>query len=152
MPLIVPNVRILASEDPAIHRLEIPVMYQVHWTEIEMRCWAKHNGYARVSIATPSKPRTFGPKKVNPDDQGYQSNHLNGHLSQLAIHWGYGKVETKLIMKDDLPEWPMEPRKIGKSVKLRPVSEALISTVVCSAAIEWCHRIASEEGIVLVEE
>jgi hypothetical protein len=97
------------------------------------------------------KRRTAGPKKVNPNDPGYQSNHLHGHLSQLAIHFSYTMGEMKEIMKDDVPEWPVEPRTIGKRVKIRPVSEANVSVEVESKAIEWCHMIAGEEGITLKE-
>ena len=115
------------------------------------RCEAKHNGYVALSMDEPHRPRTFGPKKTKPSDPGYQANHLNGHLSQLAIHFGYTKQEMKEIMKDDVPEWPMEKRTIGKRVKMRPVSEATVSVEVESKAIEWTHLIAAEEGIELEE-
>jgi hypothetical protein len=97
----------------------------------------------KVSVDVPSKPRTFGP--------GSQSAHLHGHLQQLAVHFGYTLGEMKDVMKGDVAEWPREERKFGKRRILRPVSEATVSTVVESRAIEWCHLIAAEEGLVLVE-
>lgn len=115
------------------------------------RALAKHNGYMGIETYEPFRPRTFGPKKTKPSDPGYQANHLNGHLSQLAIHFGYTKQEMKEIMKDDVPEWPVEKRTIGKRVKIRPVSEATVSIEVESKAIEWTHLIAAEEGIKLEE-
>jgi hypothetical protein len=107
------------------------------------KCHAKHGGYVKVSVDVPSKPRTFGP--------GSQSAHLHGHLQQLAVHFGYTLGEMKDVMKGDVAEWPREERKFGKRRILRPVSEATVSTVVESRAIEWCHLIAAEEGLVLVE-
>ena len=107
------------------------------------RCVKVHNGFIRVSVDRPSKPRTFGP--------GSQSAHLHGHLQQLALHFGYDLAEMKLVMKDSVPEWPVEERRFGRTVKVRPVSESTVSTVVEAAGIEWCHRVAAEEGIVLVE-
>jgi hypothetical protein len=55
-------------------------------------------------------------------------------------------------MKHYVPEWPVEEEKIGKRVRVRPVSESLVDTVVESKAIDWTHLIAAEEGIVLIEE
>ncbi len=115
------------------------------------KCEAKCGGYVSVKLDSPHRPRTYGPKKTKPSDPGYQSNHLHGHLSQLAIHFGYTKQEMKEIMKDDVPEWPMEKRRIGQRVKMRPVSEADVSIEVESKAIEWAHLIAAEEGIMLEE-
>ena len=123
--------------------LVIPPAFRDSARRVVEKCIQKHNGFCRISLDRPSKPRTFGP--------GSQSAHLHGHLKQLAIHFGYDLAEMKLIMKDCVPEWPVEERKFGKTVKLRPVSEATVSTVVESAGIEWCHRIAAEEGLVLVE-
>lgn len=111
----------------------------------------KTNGYITQRLSLPHRPRTHGPKKTNPGDPGFQSNHLHGHLSQLAIHYGYTMQELKEIMKDDVPEWPVEQRRIGHRVKMRPVSEADVSIEVESKAIEWCHMIAGEEGVVLEE-
>jgi hypothetical protein len=108
-----------------------------------------HNGFGKLSLDVPSKPRTHGPKKQNPNDPVYQNNMLNGFLSQLAIHFGYTKNEMKEIMKDDVPEWPSEARRIGKRIKIRPVSEADVSTAVCAKAIDWCIMIAGEEGLTL---
>lgn len=134
----------LHAEIPEAHRVAVRLMLE--------RCRQNKNSYIKISLDVPFRPRTSGPKKVSPEDPGYQSNHLHGHLAQLAIHYGYTKQEMKEIMKDDVPEWPMEKRRIGHRVKLRPVSEADVSVEVESKAIEWCHMIAMEEEIALVEE
>jgi hypothetical protein len=123
--------------------LQVPPAFIESLRQVVKRCEGKHNGFCRLSIDRPSKPRTFGP--------GSQSAHLHGHLQQLAVHFGYTLGEMKEIMKDDVPEWPTEERKLGKRRVLRPVSEATVSTVVESKAIEWCHMVAGEEGLVLVE-
>jgi hypothetical protein len=142
-------------EDWTVPRLrinvEVPNEYRPRIDELLQKCYAKHNGHLTFSVELPHRPRTYGPKKQSPDDPGFQSNHLHGHLSQLAIHFSYTMNEMKEIMKDDVPEWPVEPRTIGKRVKMRPMSEADVSVEVESKAIEWCHMIAGEEGIVLKE-
>jgi len=121
----------------------IPKLYVPGALVIIDRIHGKHNGYGKLSLDVPFKPRTTGPES--------QSHHLHGHLSQLAIYFGYDLAEMKLIMKDSVPEWPVEERKFGKTRKLRPVSEATVSTVVEAKAIDWCHRVAAEEGIELKE-
>jgi hypothetical protein len=110
---------------------------------IVAKCREKHGGFVKVSVDVPSKPRTFGP--------GSQSAHLHGHLQQLAVHFGYTLGEMKEAMKYDVPEWPREERKFGNRRLMRPVSEATVSTVVESRAIEWCHMVAGDEGLVLIE-
>lgn len=97
----------------------------------------------RVRVDKWKKPRSTGPRS--------QSNHLHGHLSQLAIYYSYTMSEMKEIMKDDVPEWPVENRILGHRVVVRPVSEALVSSSVANKAIEWCHMIAAEEKVILKE-
>lgn len=141
--MTIPNAHLTQFSDTQLLVL-IPYAFRDGVKGILERCAKKHNGFCKLSVDVPSKPRTFGP--------GSQSAHLHGHLKQLSIHFGYDLAEMKLIMKDCVPEWPVEERRFGKTVKLRPVSESTVSTVVESAGIEWCHRIAAEEGIMLVEE
>ena len=141
--MIIPNATVEGLTMDGDLLVVIPAAFRDAARAMVDKCIQRHNGFCRLSLDRPSKPRTFGP--------GSQSAHLHGHLQQLAIHFGYDLAEMKLIMKDCVPEWPVEERKFGKTVKLRPVSEATVSTVVESAGIEWCHRIAAEEGLVLVE-
>lgn len=124
--------------------LSIPPAFRDALRVITDRCFKNHNSYCKVSVDIPFKPRTFGPKS--------QSAHLHGHLQQLAVHFGYTLQEMKEVMKGDVPEWPTEERRVGHRFKVRPVSEASVSTFVESRAIEWCHLIAAEEGLVLIEE
>jgi hypothetical protein len=140
--MIIPNAHLTQFSDTQL-LVQIPPAFRPGVKGILERCVAKHNGFCKLSVDTPSKPRTFGP--------GSQSAHLHGHLQQLAVHFGYTLGEMKDVMKDDVPEWPREERKIGKRRILRPVSEATVSTVVESKAIEWTHLIAAEEGLTLVE-
>jgi hypothetical protein len=147
--MIVPNARVEGLTMDGDLLVVIPRDFRESAKTVVDRCVAHHNKFIKLSIDIPSKPRTFGPKKQKPDDPVYQSNMLHGFLSQLAIHYGYTMGEMKEIMKDDVPEWPVEPRKVGKRMKLRPVSEADVSTVVEAKAIDWCRMIAGEEGLVL---
>ena len=141
--MTIPNARVEAWSPTNGLRVYIPPAFSVAVDRIVEKCHAKHGGYVKVSVDVPSKPRTFGP--------GSQSAHLHGHLQQLAVHFGYTLGEMKDVMKSDVAEWPREERKFGKRRILRPVSEATVSTVVESRAIEWCHMVAGEEGLVLIE-
>ncbi len=142
--MIVPNSRVEGLTADGDLLVVIPAAFRDAARAVVNKCILNHSGFCRISLDRPAKPRTTG--------RGSQSAHLHGHLQQLAIHFGYDLAEMKLIMKDCVPEWPVEKRHFGKTVKLRPVSEATVSTIVESAGIEWCHRVAAEEGIAFVEE
>jgi hypothetical protein len=147
--MIIPNAKLESWNMLGSLRVYIPPAFATGVDGVLDRCTGSHAGFLRLSIDVPSKPRTFGPRKQKPDDPVYQSNMLHGFLSQLAIHFGYTIGEMKEIMKDDVPEWPVEKRRIGKRVRLRPVSEADVSTAVEAKAIDWCIMIAGEEEFVL---
>jgi hypothetical protein len=99
------------------------------------RCGFKYDLFDR----TVKRPRTTG--------KGSQSNHLHGHLQQIAEFTGYGMSEVKDVLKADLADWPHVER-FGRMV---PVSEAELDTLVEAAAIEWTHAKAEELGVVLRE-
>jgi hypothetical protein len=150
MSLTIPN----ASNFEMTHRLscEVPKIYVPGCLILIERIVQRHNGFGKLVLDVPFKPRSSGPKKQGPDDLGYQSNHLHGHLSQLAEWFGMTMSEIKLAMKYDVPDWPMQTKRLGKSVIVFPDSEARVSMAVESRAIEWTHKIAAEEGITLKEE
>ena len=147
--MTIPNCKLESWDVLGSLRVRIPPFFTLAVDGILTRCKKSHNGFVKLTLDVPSKPRTFGPRKQKPDDPVYQSNMLHGFLSQLAIHYGYTMGEMKEIMKDDVPEWPVEPRRVGKRMKLRPASEADVSTIIEAKAIEWCRMIAGEEGLVL---
>jgi hypothetical protein len=90
------------------------------------------------------RPRSTGP--------GSQSAHLHGHLQTIARHYGTVSMEdVKQLMKWDCIEWPRKMVRVGSASLLEPISESEADTVAESAAIEWCHVKATEEGIMLVE-
>jgi hypothetical protein len=81
-----------------------------------------------------------------------QSNHLHGHLQQLAEHCGYHLNEMKAVMKEAVTEWPRKRVSFGGKTYNVPISEAEASVVEESAAIEWCHHMAAELQVVLRED
>lgn len=93
---------------------------------------------------TANKPRSTGKHS--------QSAHLHGHLRQIADYCGYHLSEIKDVLKEDLSSWPTRTVRIGQTTQDVPISEADASTVVESAAIEWCHQRAAELGIPLIED
>lgn len=85
------------------------------------------------------RARTTGP--------GSQSAHLHGHLQQLAEHTGHSMGELKQIIKSETTSWPTH-EILGHLVY---ASEADVDSATESEAIERCHVIASDLGIVLRE-
>ena len=142
--MTVPNAIVEGMTTDGELLLSIPPVFRDAVRVVTDKCFKHHNSYCKVSIDTPFKPRTFGPKS--------QSSHLHGDLQQLAVHFGYTLQEMKEVMKSDVPEWPVVEKKVGKRFKIRPESEANVSTFVESKAIEWCHLIAAEEGVKLICE
>jgi len=90
------------------------------------------------------RPRSTGPRS--------QSAHLHGHLQMIAEHCGYNMGEMKAVMKEDCVGWPhKEVAWLGRT-HMVPISEADATVEVESVAIDWCHVVAAELGIVLREE
>ena len=90
------------------------------------------------------RPRSTG--------RGSQSAHLHGHLQTIARHYGTVSMEdVKQLMKWDCIEWPRKMVRVGSASLFVPIGERDADTVAESAAIEWCHVKAAEEGIILVE-
>lgn len=90
-----------------------------------------------------TKPRSTGPFS--------QSAHLHGHLQQIGRELGYSMGEIKDVMKHDCLEWPRRTVVFKGITYLVPISESEATTIIESAAIEWCHMRAAEFGIRLVE-
>jgi hypothetical protein len=95
----------------------------------------------------PACGKVFSVYRARTTGPGSQSNHLHGHLQQIAEHTGFSMSELKDVLKQDLPGWPVVER-LGHMVH---VSEADVDTMVESAAIEWTHVKAAELGVVLRE-
>jgi hypothetical protein len=60
--------------------------------------------------------------------------------------------EIKEVMKADCPGWEWEEVRVGKTAKMRPISESRATPAMEAAAIDWTHMRAAELGIILVEE
>ena len=97
-------------------------------------------GPARVELYKWYKGRSTGP--------GSQSHHLWGHAAQIGEHLGYDRREMLYLIAEMTPQWPMAVYHDHGI----PASEATIDSATASAAIDVCHRIAAEEGIMLIEE
>ena len=124
------------------HALLVPVPDTFWPSQREMldKSALKHSGYLTVDFSLPHKPRSVGWKS--------QNHHLWGHAAQIGEHLGYDRREVVYIIAEMTNGWPMAEYK-GKMV---PKSESGISSAVAVEAIEVAHRIAAENGIVLIEE
>lgn len=90
----------------------------------------------------PSKgglPRTTGPLS--------QSNHLRGHVRQIAMHTGYSMNEMMQVVKAETVGWPTREIR-GRTVW---ASEADVSVEVAAEAIERTHVMAVDLCVVLRE-
>jgi hypothetical protein len=59
--------------------------------------------------------------------------------------------ELKTYMKYDNVHWPWREVTIDSAPVYAAFSESDVDTKAESEAIEWCHEIAAEEGVRLVE-
>jgi hypothetical protein len=67
------------------------------------------------------------------------------------LETGYSMNEIKEVMKADCPGWEWEEVRVGKTVKMRPISESRATPAMESAAIAWCHMRAADLNIILAE-
>ena len=119
--------------------VKIPLSRYTEW-EMLSNILDKHNGFAQVKITKPFKPRSTGAKS--------QSNHLHGHIQQIAAETYHTMSEIKDYIKTECPNWPSE-EVLGK---LKPKSESKLSMEQEALVIEWVHALAYEQNIRLVEE
>ena len=110
------------------------------WRHIANILKTKYNNFAQIKIDKPFKLRSTGYKS--------QNHHLHGHIRQIAGELGYNNSEIKNYIKSECSEWPLE-NVLGKAV---PKSEAKLSSAEEAAAIEFCHRLAAENNIILIED
>ncbi|MCE5190265.1 MAG: hypothetical protein LLG08_00540 [Actinomycetia bacterium] len=86
------------------------------------------------------RARTTGPHS--------QNHHLRGHVRQLAEHTGYSMGEMMEVVKQETVGWPTHELR-GHTVW---ASEADIDSLTAAEAIERCHVIAVDLGVVLREQ
>lgn len=111
----------------------------------------KHGGHVTVTVSTPRKPRTTG--------DGSQSHHFNGHAQQIAAETGMPMEAVRMELKHRAigRGYPILYRTDGTAQldiwgRVMGISEADCSTVECAYLIEEAHQLASELGMILIEE
>lgn len=109
-----------------------------------------HGGYVKVVISTPQKSRTTGELS--------QNHHLNGHIQTICQETGNSFDDVKKYVKQQAIAmgYPMKYHE-GEVVldmwgSPIGISESDCSVEECSILIEATHILASELGIILVEE
>jgi hypothetical protein len=106
------------------------------------RCRKSHNGYCKLSVDVPSKPKTDGEKS--------QNNHAWGHATQIASGLNQGD-DPRDVLYDACIATPGYPTRMSKTGRVHAQSWSLATTVQAAAVIETLHRLAAEFAIVLVE-
>ena len=140
--MTIPNARIEAWSPTNGLRVRVPPAFNVNVDRIVEQCTAKHNGFIRLSIDRPSKPRTTGEQS--------QNNHAWGHATQIAAGLNQGD-DPRDVLYDACIATPGYPTRMNKMSKIHAKSWSEATTVEAAAVIETLHRIAAEFGIVLVE-
>jgi hypothetical protein len=141
--VIIPNA-VVSPLDHGRMSLMIPTFYQGKVGEVVERCLKKHNGFCKLTIDVPFKPRSTGYKSAN--------HHLRGHEQQIAMAVPCTLSEVHETIKEELADWPERVINGPRGTKFIKASEADISSAVCAAAIELCHVWAAHLGITLIEE
>lgn len=103
----------------------------------------KHHDYALVTIQTPKRKRTTGPKS--------QNHHLNGHIVQICNVTG----NSYSVIKDYIKLIAVEQFNYPYTIfggKLIPKPESECDTTECGYLIEAAHWVAADNEIVLREE
>ena len=140
--MTIPNAKVDSWSMTNGLRLYIPHAFSIAADRIIERCQKAHNGFIKLSIAVPSKPRTTGEQS--------QNNHAWGHATQIASGLNQGDDPRDVLYDACIatPDYPTRMNKFGRVVA-QSWSEA--TTVQAAAVIETLHRLAAEFGIVLIE-
>ncbi len=103
----------------------------------------KDKQFDRLLIRVPSKPRTTG--------KFSQNHHINGHCQQIAHSTGNDFDTIKMMMKYGAisENYPMDTAPDERAI---PWSETRINTVQAKILIDYIHRWAVENGIILIED
>ncbi len=102
----------------------------------------KDKQFDRLLIKVPGRPRTTGDKS--------QNRHLNSHIQDITRHTGNDFDSVKMAMKTMAISEGFPFDTVNKVVV--PWSETRINTKQCAILIDFIHRWAAEEGIVLRED
>lgn len=139
--MIIPNSTIKSFIDGDL-TVAIPIAFLDSVRQIIEKCEKKHNGFARISIDRPSKPRTTGEMS--------QNNHAWGHATQIASGLNQGD-DPRDVLYDACIATPNYPTRMNKFGRVIAQSWSEATTIQAAAVIETLHRIAAEFGIVLIE-
>lgn len=123
----------------------------IHWPRsvhpamehITEKSEAKNNGYVRIRISLPGRPRTTGEKS--------QNRHINGHIQQIAIETGNDFEVVKMAIKSAAISEGYGFQTLPDG-SVWPISESEATIEQAAVLIETIHRFAMEWGIILKED
>jgi hypothetical protein len=103
---------------------------------------AKNNGYVRIKISLPGRPRTTGEKS--------QNHRLNGFIQQICMSTGndFDMIKVLIKMRAIDKGYPFLTLPTGDRY---PKSESFSTVEECSLLIAETEQLAAEEGIRLKE-
>ena len=140
--MTIPNAVVEGMTSDGELLLIIPPAFRDTVRVICNRCVKVHNGFIRVSVDRPSKPKTTGEQS--------QNNHAWGHATQIAAALNQGD-DPRDVLYDACIATPDYPTRMNAMGKIHAQSWSEATTVQAAAVIETLHRLAAEFGIVLVE-
>jgi hypothetical protein len=131
---------------------QYPEAYQPQVENVIFKSYQNHNGYVGFEMFTPRRPRSTGEKS--------QNHHFNGHIQQICNETGNDFGQIKLYVKRvamgmGYPPMVNDKGELVYSLvdgEVLPQSEADSSVEECALLIEAAHIVASEAGVILIED
>jgi hypothetical protein len=135
--MIIPNASEIRLDERGILSVRVPRVYLPAVMLLVDKIQSKHQGWGRLAIDRPYKPRTM---------QG--SRKLHALVASLSSIWGVGLSAAKEIVKDESVAmgYRTVDVQVGKRWKRVPISEADASTQEEAWLIETALRLGAEAG------
>ena len=140
--MIIPNSTVEGLTMDGDLLLVIPPAFRDSARRVVEKCIQKHNGFCRLSLEAPAKPKTTG--------ENSQNNKAWGCATQIAHGLNQGD-DPRDVLYDACIATAGYPTRMNKFGRIVAQSWSEASTVQASSVIETLVRIAAEFGIPLVE-
>jgi hypothetical protein len=140
--MIVPNSHVEGLTKDGYLLVVIPPAFRDEARRVIQKCIEKHNGFCRLSLDAPAKPKTTGEKS--------QNNKAWGAATQIAHGLNQGD-DPRDVLYDACIATAGYPTRMNKFGRIVAQSWSEATTAQASAVIETLIRISAEFGIPLVE-
>ena len=140
--MIIPNSTVEGLTMDGDLLVVIPPAFRDAARRVVEKCIENHNGFCRLSLEAPSKPKTTGEKS--------QNNHAWGHATQIASGLKQGD-DPRDVLYDACIATAEYPSRMNAFGVIHAQSWSEATTVQAAAVIETLHRWAADRGVPLIE-